>query len=67
MLAEQDAEQYASDMGATYLGLLQSYTLANKIGQGAEVFSLMRDSALTPDEYLRVHFGAGRERQRTIE
>lgn len=62
--AEADAENYAADIAqATYLGLAQSYQLFDAPADGVEVFSLMRDSALTPSDYLRTYFDTGSERQ----
>ena len=63
-LAETEAATYAADGDASYLGFAQSYRLATDPGQGAEVFSLMRDSQLPPDEYLDSYFDVGTERQR---
>lgn len=62
--AEAEAEQYVVDLeGVTNLGMAQSYALSDVPGDGAEVFSLMRDSRLSPDDYLTTHFDTGTERQ----
>ena len=64
--AEAEALEYATVIeGFTYLGLAQSYQLADDVGDGAEVFSLMRDSELEPKEYLDVFFDVGTEHQTT--
>ena len=64
--AEAEALQYATALkGCTYLGLAQSYQLADEVRDGAEVFSLMRDSELEPKEYLDVFLGVGTEHQTT--
>ena len=69
-LAEEDASDYAADVSdettqTVYVGLAQSYWLADELGQGAEVFSLIRDSTLHADEYLARFFDTGDEHQRT--
>ena len=65
-LAEAEAVEYASALEErpdAYLGLAQCYQLADEVGVGAEVFSLMRDSRLAPAEYLKTFFDSGGERQ----
>jgi hypothetical protein len=63
-LAEAEAIEYAATLGRTrYLGLAQAYVLADEPGHGAEVFSLIRDSELAPDEYLDAFFDTGTEYQ----
>ena len=47
----------------TYLGLAQCYHLFGGVGDGAEVFSLMRDSALGPRAYLDRFFTTGAEHE----
>src|SRR5690349_14837689 len=62
--AESDARAYAdSTPGCAFVGLAQAYQLPPSPGHGAEVFSLMRDSALAPDAYLTAFFDTGTERQ----
>lgn len=61
--AEVEAAAYADDVDAAYLGLAQAYALFDDLGDGAEVFSLMRDSDLAPDEYLDAFFSTGEERE----
>jgi hypothetical protein len=65
--AEADAEDYSQTLGCEYLGLAQAYELPDPPEHGAEVFSLMRDSALDPEAYLARHFETGSERQQTAE
>lgn len=64
-LAEAEAAEYASAIGEApdeYLGLAQSYALLDTPSQsGAEVFSLMRTSALEPNNYLDAFFDTGHE------
>ena len=66
-LAEDEARDYAGTIEAspdTYLGLAQSYRLADEPGVGAEVFSLLRTSDLAPEQYLDTFLDNGGERQR---
>jgi hypothetical protein len=68
--AEAEALEYAGSIAESpdsYLGIAQSYRLVDAPGDGAEVFSLMRSSALEPTEYLDTFFSTGTERQRTVE
>jgi hypothetical protein len=67
-LAEAEAAEYAAvleESADAYLGLAQCYELADELGSGAEVFSLMRDSRLAPADYLGAFFDSGDERQQT--
>ena len=64
--AEAEALDYAAvieESPCTYTGLAQCYRLVDEPGDGAEVFSLMRDSKLEPDAYLDRFFDTGSERQ----
>ncbi len=64
--AEVEAEHYAqqiTEAPSTYLGLAQCYRLSDTIADGAEVFSLMRDSQLGYADYLGAFFDVGSERQ----
>ena len=66
--AESEAEGYAAGVeGNAYLGLAQSYHLFDEPGEGAEVFSLMRDSELGPSEYISRFFSVGTEHQSVAE
>lgn len=65
--AEGEAREYAENVGMTYLGLAQAYaTGETEIESGAEVFSLLRDSPLPPEEYLDRYFDSGGERQGVV-
>lgn len=64
--AEAEALKYAAaieESPSTYTGLAQCYHLVNEPRDGAEVFSLMRESNLAPDVYLDQFFDTGSERQ----
>jgi hypothetical protein len=66
--AEAEAARYAADLqDVTDLGLVQAFALPEPPGQGAEVFSLIRDSPLPADDYLDRFFDTGRERQQSVE
>jgi hypothetical protein len=68
--AELEATEYAATAECDYVGLAQSYHLADTPGEdGAEVFSLIRESRLPPSRYLDRFFDTGREytRPHTVE
>ncbi|WP_326834122.1 hypothetical protein VSH64_04220 [Amycolatopsis rhabdoformis] len=67
--AEREAGQYAAEHSVTYLGFAQSYALDESVvlGSGAEVFSLLRDSPLAPEEYLTRFFNTGGEHQGVVD
>ena len=48
------------------MGLAQAFHLAGEgsICDGSEIFSLMRDSTQTPDQYIERFFDTGNEHQR---
>jgi hypothetical protein len=66
-LAEQEGHTYCADETTGYLGLAQAFALFDPPESGAEVFSLMRESALPPEEYLTRHFATGTERTQTSD
>lgn len=61
--AEAEVGEYADTVGGEYTGLAQAYELSDEPGDGAEVFSLIRDSNLDVDAYLDAFFDTGNERQ----
>jgi hypothetical protein len=61
--AEEEARAYAAGIDVDYLGIAQSSQLSDEPGEGAEVFSLVRTSALDPDPYLDTFFDTGDEYQ----
>lgn len=64
-LAEDEVREYARGLdSASYAGLAQAYELFDEPAHGAEIFSLMRETALPQDEYLTAFFDTGSERQR---
>ena len=62
--AEKEATAYASeDSGFIYLGYINVYKLADtRVKNKTEVYSLMRESALAPQEYIDRFFDTGLER-----
>jgi hypothetical protein len=69
-LAEDEAAEYADDVDADYLGLAQSFFLGSDIsavGSGTEVYSLIRASDRSPDDYLDTFFDTGTEYQRDTD
>lgn len=61
--AEKEAEIYAANTDMTYLGFVNVFELhQNKIEDGTEVYSLMRESELDADAYLDRFFDTGSER-----
>src|SRR5207248_2714888 len=63
-LAEADARDYAETLPPNeYLGLAQAYEMADSLEQGADVFSLIRESHLQACDYLDAFFDTGSERQ----
>jgi hypothetical protein len=66
-MAEAEATAYASANDVEYLNFCQSYAMFDEVAASSiEVFSLLRDSALEPDEYLSRFFDTGSERERDI-
>ena len=67
--AECEAEEYCDGLDAEYVGLAQAYHLfvEGHVGDGDEVFSLMRTSELSPDEYSARFFATGQELEGKIE
>jgi predicted metal-dependent hydrolase len=67
--AEAEAAEYASITGGDYMDLAQAFHLAveGSVGEGDEIFSLMRESTLEPSAYIDRHFDTGDERQGTVE
>ncbi|HXA30547.1 MAG TPA: hypothetical protein VN193_17585 [Candidatus Angelobacter sp.] len=65
--AESEASEYAAALEDVHdLGLQQAFHLFDEPGEGGEVFSLMRASALEPREYVTRFFDTGLEREQQI-
>ncbi len=67
--AEAEAAEYAAaaDPPLRPLDFAQVYELFEQPGEGMEVFSLLRDSKLTEEEYLSRYFTTGDERQGRLD
>lgn len=62
--SEREAAAYAESTGSEYTGLAQVFHLyPARLSPGSEVFSLMRESNLTPEKYLDRFFDTGDERE----
>ena len=64
--AEAEAEEYAAaieDVEVEYTGFAQCFHLFDEPADGAEIFSMMRDSDLDPEDYLDTFFDTGEEHQ----
>jgi hypothetical protein len=61
--AQKEAAEYAGQIEAVFLGIAQAYKLEDAPSDGAEVFSLIRESDLEPDAYLNHFFDVGGEYQ----
>ena len=62
-LAEEEAIVYAGNAASMFLGFAQAFKMTDPPDGGVEVFSLMRESKLEPDEYLTRFFDTGSERE----
>lgn len=61
--AEAEAGEYCAALESTeYTGFAEGFRMDGVPGVGAEVFSLMRESELSPDSYVGKFYATGRER-----
>ena len=67
VLADKEAEDYASSVGYEYTGLAQSFWLEAPPSHGAVVFSLVRKSELDPEPYIDAFFDTGLEYEDSID
>jgi hypothetical protein len=66
--AEAEAQAYGAAIGLEYLHFVQVFhQKSESVGHGSEVFSLIRDSTPSPNEYINRFFETGSERERAIE
>ena len=64
--AENEASEYSNEF-CEFLGFSQAYAMFELAqDNGIEVFSLLRESDLEPEQYLSLFFDSGLERQCTI-
>ncbi len=69
-MAEAEVAVYVGELDhAEYTGFAQSFNLfaGHTIGHGDEIFSLMRDSDLDPEDYLDTFFDTGAEHQGSLD
>lgn len=60
--AEEEAKEYIMDDSESQLLFVEVYHLfERKISDQSEIFSLIRDSSLSPEDYVRQHFNTGHE------
>jgi Domain of unknown function (DUF4288) len=65
--AETGAQSYAANLDhLKTLDYVMAFELFDPPGENAEVFSLMRESRLTPDRYIDRFFDTGKERSQDI-
>ena len=63
---ELEAREYCADLdGVEYADFAEAYRMFGEPGEGAEVFSLMRESGLPAGEYVGRFFATGAERAAT--
>jgi hypothetical protein len=65
--AEKESRDYVSSGGGRLLNLTQAFWLhesAMRFSNGVEIFSLIRESDLTPSRYVKQVFATGFERER---
>jgi len=62
--AEQEAHTYAEEFDGIYLDFCGVYHLAdNEVGDGCEVYSLMRTSDLEVDDFITRYFDDGTQHE----
>jgi hypothetical protein len=61
---ELEGAEYANVLGIEQLGLVQAFAMYDDLVDGAEVFSLVRQSPLEQEVYLTQFFDTGTERQK---
>lgn len=60
---EAEAAEYCEGLdGVEYTRFAEAYAMYDSPAEGAEVFSLMRESGLPPGDYVRRFFATGDER-----
>ena len=63
--AEQEVEHYTTPTGATYIGYCNAFKMdAETMEDGIEVYSLMREVALTPEQFITHYHDDGTEKSR---
>ena len=67
--AESEAREYACDVDGECVDFTQAFhlTVEAEVMDGTEVFSLMRNSLLMPDNYISRFFDTGEEHQGRVD
>lgn len=61
-LGEAETKKYAKQNGYKYTGYIMAFAMEDKVSaEGVEVFSLLRDSDLSPSDYLDRFHDTGTE------
>ena len=64
-LGEAEAREYARANHAEYLGFIDAFHMfAAEVGPGTEVYSLMRTSHLTPEDFVSWYYDDGTQHSR---
>jgi len=67
-LGEAEAEEYARMNDAEYLGFIDTFHLfTNQVGTGTEIYSNMRTSPLSPDEFVTKYYDDGTQHSRSAD
>jgi len=61
-LAEDEASAYAEENTVKYTGFCTSFQLFDQPIAGKEIYSIIRNSDLDPEQYLDEHYDTGEER-----
>ena len=61
-LAEDEASAYAKENEVKYTGFCTSFQLFDQPISGKEIYSIIRNSDLDPEQYLDEHYDTGEER-----
>jgi hypothetical protein len=65
--AEVEVIDYVDGLSGEYVGLAQAFVLAAPPSHGAEVSSLVRESALSPKDYIERFLDTGVECQQSAD
>ena len=60
--AEQEAKKYAAENKSAFLACVGVYIVQDPIEDGAEVFSVLRESNTSNDDYLKTYYQTHSER-----
>jgi len=67
-LGEAEAEEYARQNEAEYLGFIDTFHIfSDEVGAGTEVYSLMRTSPLSSEEFVTKYYDDGTQHSGTAD